>query len=186
MDLLDSTNVGSNLDPKIPAKERIIILVVLVTITFLTLLDVYEDLEEGTTITHVSAEFLIIASTVLGSAYMWLKIARSWQKEKAEMVSEILVKSQDLIKWRQKASVFTQGLASAIDEQLSDWGLSSAERDIAVLIIKGLSIKEIAEGRKTSESTVRQQAATIYKKSGLEGRAQLSAFFLEDLFIPTK
>jgi hypothetical protein len=31
---------------------------------------------------------------------------------------------------------------------------------------------------------VRQQAIAVYRKSGLAGRAELSAFFLEDLLLP--
>ena len=35
-----------------------------------------------------------------------------------------------------------------------------------------------------SDRTVRQQAVEVYRKSGLSGRAELSAFFLEDLLLP--
>jgi hypothetical protein len=31
---------------------------------------------------------------------------------------------------------------------------------------------------------VRQHAVSVYRKSGLAGRAELSAFFLEDLMLP--
>ena len=51
---------------------------------------------------------------------------------------------------------------------------------------KGLSLKEISTVRSTSERTVRTQARALYGKSGLEGRAALSAFFLEDLLAPTE
>jgi DNA-binding CsgD family transcriptional regulator len=83
-----------------------------------------------------------------------------------------------------KNQALAAGITKAVDIQLETWGLSAAERDVAYFLIKGLSFKEISVARKTSEHTVRQQAATIYKKSALDGRAQLSAFFLEDLFTP--
>ena len=51
--------------------------------------------------------------------------------------------------------------------------------------LKGLRHKEIAELRQTSERTVRQQALAVYRKSGLNGRTDLAAFFLEDLLLPT-
>ncbi|UVO54577.1 LuxR family transcriptional regulator [Sphingomonas sp. SUN039] len=70
---------------------------------------------------------------------------------------------------------------SAIARQLDTWGLSSAEIEIAWMILKGLQFKEIAGARGTSERTVRQQAQDIYAKSGLASRAEFSAFFLEDL-----
>ena len=39
--------------------------------------------------------------------------------------------------------------------------------------------------RETSERTVRQQSLAVYRKAGLTGRAELSAFFLEDLLAPS-
>jgi DNA-binding NarL/FixJ family response regulator len=55
---------------------------------------------------------------------------------------------------------------------------------VALLLLKGLAHKEIADARETSERTVRQQSLAIYRKAGLSGRAELSAFFLEDLLLP--
>jgi DNA-binding CsgD family transcriptional regulator len=59
-----------------------------------------------------------------------------------------------------------------------------AERDVALILLKGLSSKEIAAVRSTSERTVREQARCIYAKTNLRGRAGLSAYFLEDLLAP--
>jgi putative tricarboxylic transport membrane protein len=69
-----------------------------------------------------------------------------------------------------------------IEAEFSRWSLSDTERDIAWLILKGFSFLEIAQMRNRSERTIRQQAGAIYAKSGLRSRAELSAFFLEDLF----
>jgi DNA-binding NarL/FixJ family response regulator len=55
---------------------------------------------------------------------------------------------------------------------------------VASLLLKGLSHKEIAEVRRVSEATARQQARAVYKKAGLSGRNELAAFFLEDLLLP--
>jgi DNA-binding NarL/FixJ family response regulator len=52
------------------------------------------------------------------------------------------------------------------------------------LLLKGLSHKEIAAVRSTSERTIREQARAVYRKAGLPGRSALSAFFLEDLLLP--
>jgi len=61
--------------------------------------------------------------------------------------------------------------------------LTPAEREVGLLLLKGLSHKEAAT-RATSETTIRQQALAIYRKSGLRNRSELSAFFLEDLLLP--
>jgi DNA-binding NarL/FixJ family response regulator len=47
-----------------------------------------------------------------------------------------------------------------------------------MLILKGLSNKEIANVRSASEMTIKQQASAIYRKSGIANRSQLLAFFL--------
>lgn len=52
---------------------------------------------------------------------------------------------------------------------------------MAFLLLKGMSLKELAELRGTSEKTARAQSMSIYAKAGLSGRSELSAFFLEDL-----
>jgi DNA-binding NarL/FixJ family response regulator len=72
----------------------------------------------------------------------------------------------------------------AIDDQLVKWQLTPTEREIAVLLLQGLGHKQIAGRTKRSERTVRQHAVTIYQKSGLQGRAELAAFFLEGLASP--
>ena len=86
--------------------------------------------------------------------------------------------------WRDETRALLQGLGAAIDRQFSAWKLTEAERDVGLLILKGLSLKEIAATRVTSERTTRAQARSIYAKAGLSGRAALSAFFLEDLLAP--
>ena len=75
-------------------------------------------------------------------------------------------------------------LAAAIDKQFGRWQLTAAEREIGLLLLKGLSHREVAELRQTSEATVRQQALALYRKAGLRSRSDLSAFFLEDLLAP--
>ena len=68
--------------------------------------------------------------------------------------------------------------------QFERWELSPAECEVGLLLLKGLSHKEVAATRDTSERTVRQQALAVYRKAGLSGRAELAAFFLEDLLLP--
>lgn len=87
-------------------------------------------------------------------------------------------------RWRAEARNLLKGLGEAIDEQFRLWNFTDAEREVALLLLKGLSLKEIAQVRATSERTIRAQARALYAKAGLSGRAALSAFFLEDLLAP--
>ncbi len=84
--------------------------------------------------------------------------------------------------WRAQSERLFQGLSAAVAAQFDAWGLTSAEAEVASLMLKGLSLKDIAQLREKSEGTIRQQAQSIYRKSGLNNRTELSAYFLEDLF----
>ncbi len=68
-----------------------------------------------------------------------------------------------------------------LEERFAEWGLTPAERDVALFAIKGMSTTEIAVMRATSEGTVKAQTNAIYRKAGVSGRPQLLAVFIEDL-----
>ena len=63
-------------------------------------------------------------------------------------------------------------------------GWTMLDRPTADAILKGLGHKEAADLLRRSERTVRQHAVAVYRKAGVAGRAELSAFFLEDLLLP--
>ena len=68
-----------------------------------------------------------------------------------------------------------------VDERFEAWGLTPAERDVALFSLKGFSTAEIAGLRDTSEGTVKAQTNAIYRKAGVSGRAQLMSLFIDDL-----
>ena len=68
-----------------------------------------------------------------------------------------------------------------LTERFDDWGLTPAERDVALFSIKGMSTAEIASLRGTSEGTIKAQTNAIYRKAGVTGRPQLLSLFIEDL-----
>lgn len=68
-----------------------------------------------------------------------------------------------------------------LEERFADWGLTPAERDVALFAIKGLSTGDIASLRNTSEGTVKAQTNAIYRKAGVTGRSQLLSLFIDEL-----
>ena len=68
-----------------------------------------------------------------------------------------------------------------LNARFDEWRLTSAERDVALFAIKGLSVQEMARLRETSEGTVKAQTAAIYRKAEVTGRPQLLSLFIEDL-----
>lgn len=82
---------------------------------------------------------------------------------------------------RDRSERLSGELMATMRRQFEQWQLSPSETEVALLLIKGLSMKEIAEARKVKEKTVRTQAANVYAKSGYAGRHELAAHFIEDL-----
>ena len=166
------------------------LLATFVTIAALALLDVLADLHEGTTISHMLLEIAVVVIGLAGAAGMGRQLVGIMRRERAtqleaERLAERLKHSrQEAAHWREEAQALLRGLGQALDRQFARWELSPAEKDVALLLLKGLSHKEVAEVRGVTEDTARQQARAVYRKGGLSGRHDLAAFFLEDLMLP--
>lgn len=126
-----------------------------------------------------------IAALVAFGGALWV-FRLLWSRSKAiQHLSGDLAQAQEAAeRWRRETAELQRGLSDAIDLQFTRWELTPAEREVALLLLKGLSTRDIAGMRDTREATVRQQAQVVYRKASLEGRAELAAFFLEDLLAP--
>jgi DNA-binding NarL/FixJ family response regulator len=133
---------------------------------------------------HIAMELVLGALALFGLAYMWIFSLSGLSRKNEELRASLNAAREDLRVWKEASAQYVQGLNAAIYSQFEVWSLSEAEKDVALLLIKGCSLKEIAEMRKTSDRTVRQQAAKVYEKSKLAGRAELAAFFLDDIGAP--
>jgi len=51
--------------------------------------------------------------------------------------------------------------------------LTDAERAVAVLLLRGMSLRAIAKQRKTSPRTIANQSRSIYRKLGVGSRLEL-------------
>jgi DNA-binding NarL/FixJ family response regulator len=125
---------------------------------------------------------LLVAVTVT-TALLVLRVQAQAEESRALRADIAAVREQSR-RWREEVAGEIRELAAAIHRQFDAWGLTLAEREVGLLLLKGLSHKEIARVRRTSEATIRQQAAAIYQKANLSGRAALAAYFLEDLLAP--
>lgn len=128
-------------------------------------------------------EMTPLLMTTVGLVILF-QVARRQRDAHRQVIRDLDVARMQGQRWRSKARAHLKGLGEAIDAQFTSWSLTEAERDVALLLLKGLSSKEVAAVRDASERTVREQARSIYAKAGLSGRAALSAFFLEDLLVP--
>jgi len=152
--------------------------------------DVTIEFRSGVAAALQTFEITIFALALAGIGFHWWQMAaarrrsRHLDEELARVKAEAHQWNADAKRWNLEARHVLQGLGEAIDRQFDRWSLTPAEREVALLQLKGLRHKAIAELRHTSERTVRQQALSVYRKSGLNGRSDLAAFFLEDLFLP--
>jgi DNA-binding CsgD family transcriptional regulator len=162
--------------------SAIIVIVLLANFVFI-LTDLADDISENMGAWHIVPEVLTAIATFCLVVGLTLKLRES-REESTTLRQKIDQLEDEAHDWKIKTARYTQGLSEAIDEQMRSWGLTDAEKEVALLLLKGLSNKDVAEVRSTSEQTVKQHSSTIYRKSGLTSRAELSAFFLEDLLSP--
>ncbi len=197
------------MDPTDVTRERRVFVglsLLFAAVAGLSLLDLMGDLRDG--LGHVIIEGAITAVGSCGLVWAALRASRlvaesraaasssserasaaegraaESDAEAAALAARLAESRAEAARWKQEAAELIGGLGVAIDRQLDKWALSPAEKEIALLLLKGLSHKDIAELRSVGETTVRQQARAIYKKGGLDGRHDLAAFFLEDLLSP--
>lgn len=165
--------------------ERIAIIVILLSIAILTSVDIYTDYFDGVAWWHIIIEATIALFALFGVYFLLqgrVNLLRSLETE-VETNAEL---KKEALRWKKVSKSYLEGLSKEISNQLTSWGLTPAEKDVAFLLLKGFSLKEIAAFRNTSVKTARTQANSIYSKSGLSGRTELSAFFLEDLLLPNE
>jgi DNA-binding CsgD family transcriptional regulator len=123
---------------------------------------------------------LLTIGSAVGVALLVQRV-HAQHEEQMALVRDLEIARTEGNAWRSKVQSHLAGLKGEMDRQFQDWGMTAAEREVGLLILKGLSHKEIAALRATTAATVRQQAQAIYRKAGLPGKTAFSAFFLEDL-----
>ena len=152
-------------------------------IALLMAFDVISDAETGADPVHLSVETVVMILAGAGALLLWRGL-RTAERAVARLDSELEAARVEATRFRQEAADALRGLGEAIDAQFERWQLTPAEREVGLLLLKGLSHREVAEVRSIGEATIRQQAQALYRKSGLRNRSELSAFFLEDLLLP--
>ena len=142
--------------------------------------DIHGDLVEGTTFSHILTESIMMLAATVGALYFWhwLQVSRQMTRDQ----KRTLEKAQaEMARWQEEERGLLQNLREVIDKQFTEWGFSSTDREIAYFLLNGLSLKEIAELRGSTDKSIKQQAYMLYRKAGLGGRTELSAYFLGEL-----
>lgn len=164
--------------------ERPAILGAICILVIMAGVDIFDDARNGETIAMLIWDVVLVGAVTALLAYNFVfqpyaahLRTRTLENEAEEHTAELAVLAR-------QARKQLEGMGVYINAQFETWKLTPAEREVALLLLKGLSMKEIASVREISDRTARQQATTVYSKADLEGRNGLSAFFLEDLLLP--
>jgi DNA-binding CsgD family transcriptional regulator len=146
-------------------------------------LDIATEGEEITPLEFIvdAISFLLTIGAAVGVALL-LQRFHVQHEEQMALIRDLEIARAEGDGWRTKVQSHLAGIKVEMDRQFQEWGMTAAEREVGLLMLKGLSHKEIAALRAVSDATVRQQAQSIYRKAGLPGKTAFSAYFLEDLF----
>jgi len=107
-----------------------------------------------------SAVALVLAIRILVQQLRWLEARNRQQSESLSFL-------------RGEMDSFVRG-------KFEEWNLTSAERDVAMYMLKGLSIADIAAARSTAEGTVKAQTSNIFRKTGVASRMELMSLFMDE------
>ncbi len=143
------------------------------------LYDLLIDYSHNASAWHLLEESLVVLAST--AAIVWLVVnLRRQQRELEDLKRELRAGADSAAKVAPAVLAARRRLSEVIQEQFSEWQLTTGEQEVALLLLKGLSFKEIAALRSTLEKTVRQQASGIYRKAGVSGRHAFAAWFIED------
>jgi DNA-binding CsgD family transcriptional regulator len=173
------------MDELTSGRLRAVLTVALASIIVGGTIDLILDQPQSWLSFHVVFEVLMLTGAMLMATTLWLGWWRS-ARSVGELRRSLEARKAERDAFRDSAEHALHGFGRAISEQFERWELTPAEREVALLLMKGHSHKSIARSTDRSDQTVRQHAASVYRKGSLSGRAELAAFFLEDLMLPSE
>lgn len=170
--------------PTLGKKEYAVILFFLVLLTCYTTYEVYDelvDLGHGESPLIAWVEILIVSAS-LGFIFYITRLLYQNVTQQEKMAKTLHQVKQQLHSSNQRLQQGKEAFRKTIDWQLNEWQFTQAQKEIAILLLRGLTVKEIADQRHVQEKTIRNHLSAIYDKSGLPGRHVFCSWFLEGLF----
>lgn len=159
--------------------KDLLLIVLLFFIMIGSLYDLVVDKAHGASGLHLTVEALTF--TVAALVFAWLlNDLRRQRRALAELRREMSREAAADMPAPPELAETRHRLGHLIQQQFEAWELTDSEQAVGLLLLKGLSFREIAAVRETREKTVRAQASAIYRKAGVSGRHAFSAWFIED------
>lgn len=159
-------------------KDKIIASILLI-IMLLNATDVFVDFGLNVPVWHIVQESFLVLLSAIG--FVWLVVdMRKRTVSLHTLAHELTQATKQINTLHNTMARERKQYSEVIKGQFEQWSLTSVEQEVGFLLLKGLSLREIASVRNTKEATVRQQASNLYSKSNLMGRHEFSAWFFED------
>lgn len=164
-------------------RMRLVLVAVLLVLGVNGLMNLALDASGRWPTLHVVLEVLTTLVAMAAASILWLAWQRAARADAAARLS-LEERRVERDRWRDTSRKALEGLGRAVDLQFDEWGLTPTEREVALGLLKGNSHKRLADLTGRKERTVRQHSVVVYQKAGLSGRAELAAYFLDDLILP--
>jgi len=155
------------------------IAIILLVIMCLNFFDVLTDISLGVPGWHIFSESIIVIVSGVGALFL-IKDISARTSDISRLKQELLISDDKFRNISDEMINARHEYSAVIHSQFEQWSFTPSEQEIAMLLLKGLSFKEISGVRNTKEKTVRQQASAIYSKANVDGRHEFAAWFLED------
>ena len=120
----------------------------------------------GSQIVHLLFEMLAFTALILS-----LRFAYEYQK-----LIEIRAASAETT-----VTAYQRGADALLYGKFAEVSLTSAEQEVILFILKGLSPSEIAEVRGTAVGTVKTQTTSIFRKLHVKSRVELMSVLLHEV-----
>ncbi|WP_371193862.1 helix-turn-helix transcriptional regulator [Glaciecola sp. SC05] len=156
-----------------------IITIILITIMTLNGADVFVDIGLDVPMWHIAQEAFLVLLSAIGAIVLIFDM-RKRTRALNGLAQDLSNANHQIESLNNQFTKERKHFSQVIKSQFDDWKLTPTEQEVAFLLLKGLSLREISSVRDTKEATVRQQASSVYAKSNLVGRHEFSAWFLED------
>ena len=90
-----------------------------------------------------AVSILLMIGAAVGVALLAQRM-HAQHEEKMALVRDLEIARAEGNAWRTKVRSHLAGLKAGMDKQFEEWGMTPAEREVGLLMLKGLSHKEIA------------------------------------------
>lgn len=156
--------------------SQFLISILLILLTFISY-DTYVDYESDAGKVHILFEVILLVTLFASLIFVLRKyIHRNFINE--QRLQNLNLKHHEL---KENLAKYKQDIHSYLQISFTSWRLTKSEKDIALLLFKGCTGREISEIRKTNYQTVRSQISGIYRKANVKNHNQFMAILMEDL-----